>query len=127
MADHSNILENHTDAYFEQDADAYLRACAEARIRAQFSYFDQHVVRSSHGHHWVAAEAVYAAELPDFGDQIVFTVRSNRSDEDKHRRGASASRFYHARMHFRRGGSIRGVAMLVMANWSPIRIKAGGF
>ena len=82
MAYHSNILENLADAYFEQDADAYLRACADAQVRAHFSYFDQHIVRSSHGHYWVADESDYAADLPDFRDQIVFTVRSNRSDED---------------------------------------------
>lgn len=60
---------------------AYLRACADAHVRAQFSYFDQHVVRSSHGHYWVAGEADYGADLPDFRDRIVFTILSNRSDE----------------------------------------------
>ena len=82
MAYHSNILGNLADAYFEQDADAYLRACADAQVRAQFSYFDQHIVRSSHGHYWVADEADYATDLPDFSNQIVFTIRSNRSDGD---------------------------------------------
>ena len=82
MAYHSNILENLADAYFEHDADAYLRACADAQVRAQFSYFDQHVVRSSHGHYWVADEADYGTDLPYFRDQIVFTVRSSRSDEE---------------------------------------------
>ena len=82
MAYHSNILENLANAYFEQVADEYLRACADAQVRAQFSYFDQHIVRSSHGHYWVADEADYGADLPDFRDQIVFTIRSSRSDGD---------------------------------------------
>jgi hypothetical protein len=58
MACHLNILENLADAYF-----------------------DQHIVRSSHGDYWVADEADYGTDLPDFRDQIVFTMRSNRSDE----------------------------------------------
>lgn len=81
MAYRSNILKALADTYFERDADAYARACADAQIRAQVSYFDQHVVRSSHGHYWVADEADYVAEWDSIENRIVFTVCSARSDQ----------------------------------------------
>lgn len=82
MAYTSNLLDALADSYFESDTNAYLRACADAQIRAHFSHFDQHVVRSMHGHYWVADEADFEIELDDLRQDIVLTLQADRKCEN---------------------------------------------
>jgi hypothetical protein len=69
------------DAWFQAEKQAYARAVEDAERRSSVSYFDQHVVRSIHGHYWVADEADWEVDLALIRDCIVHTVPSLRSDE----------------------------------------------
>jgi hypothetical protein len=81
MTDQFNTLATLADSYFKQDSDAYTKAVQAAEERARCSYFDQHIVRSMHGHYWVADEGDYTTEFPDFARDIVHTIPSTYSDE----------------------------------------------
>lgn len=72
------------DATLYTDAEhaAYMAAYAKATERAAFSYFDQHIVRTDDGCHWVADEGDYESLMQDLVDRIVHTVDAGRSDED---------------------------------------------
>ena len=79
MTVHLNNIETLADSYFQQDAYAYSKAIEAAQERVRCSYFDQHIVRSMHGHYWVADEGDYEAEWPDFAKDIVHTIPLTRA------------------------------------------------
>ncbi len=56
-------------------------AMIQASMRAAYSYFDQHIIRTDDGCCWVADEGSYETLMPDLGDRIVATVPAGRSDE----------------------------------------------
>jgi hypothetical protein len=69
------------DAAAEEDTQAFLKAHADAAVRARHSYFDQHIVLDDDGHYWVADEGDYSPLLPRIYDRIVHTVDAGLSDE----------------------------------------------
>lgn len=72
------------DATFTTGADhgAYMTAYVEARDRAAFSYFDQHIILDEDGRYWVADEGDYECLMQDLVDRIVHSVDAGRSDEN---------------------------------------------
>ena len=69
------------DTGAQADHEAYMAAHAKAAIRARYSYFDQHIIRTDDGCYWVADEGDYETLMQDLVDRIVHTVDSGRSDE----------------------------------------------
>ena len=81
MTVHFDTLDTLADRYFSTDRHAYAKALEAAEQRARCSCFDQHIVRSMHGHYWVADEGDYECEFADFAKDVVHTVPSTYSDE----------------------------------------------
>jgi hypothetical protein len=50
-------------------------------VRAQHSYFDQHIIRMDDGRYWVADEGSYETLMQDLVDRIVHTVTAKLMDE----------------------------------------------
>ncbi len=63
------------------DPISYDAAVRAATIRAQHSFFDQHVVEDEFGSFLAVDEGDYSALPQDLIDRIVHTVNAGRSDE----------------------------------------------
>jgi hypothetical protein len=67
--------------YSAEEHGRYLEAVRHAQVRAQHSYFDQHIIRMDDGRYWVADEGSYEALMQDLVDRIVHTVAAMLMDE----------------------------------------------
>jgi hypothetical protein len=67
--------------YSAEEHRRYMEAVRNAQVRAQHSYFDQHIIRMDDGRYWVADEGSYETLMEDLVDRIVHTVTAKLMDE----------------------------------------------
>ena len=81
MTYHTQISTVDAAPYTTVEHEAYLQAYSNARIRAAYSYFDQHIIRMDDGSYWVADEGSYETLMQDLVDRVVHTVAGGLMDE----------------------------------------------